>query len=260
MPVTLSLAMIVKDEEALIARVLDSAAPVCDEMVVIDTGSSDATPKIAAEHGATVHEVPWRDDFATARNASFAWCNCDWILWLDADDVLPEESRQIISGLKGWLHDGLDVVVGLYHYDIAEDGTVLLQTNRERLIRRESGLRWEGKIHEVIPIPTERSTYVPDLVIKHRPDRALRTRNTDRNLRILEKEVATGHARPRTLFYYANELYDHQLFDQAARAYSDYLAVENAGNVVAVVAGGFGGVVFGTRPARAGFSLTAFAM
>jgi glycosyltransferase involved in cell wall biosynthesis len=227
--VRLSLAMIVKNEETLIGRVLDSAATVCDELIVVDTGSTDATQTIAGERGASVHEVAWRDDFATARNASFAWCTGDWILWLDADDVLPAPTQQAIGALKDWLNDDVDAVAGPYHYSIADNGTVLLNVARERLIRRESGLRWEGKVHEVISMPAGRSVFVPELVIEHRPDPQRRALNVDRNVKILESEIAAGHPRPRTVFYYANELYDHQRWGEAAHWYREYLDADRLG-------------------------------
>jgi glycosyltransferase involved in cell wall biosynthesis len=226
MAVDLSLAMIVRDEESLIGRLLENAASVCEELVVIDTGSTDHTRTIAEAHGATVHEISWRDDFGTARNASFAWCTCRWILWLDADDVLPQETKEVIIGLKSWLHDDVDAVVGPYHYRIEKAGTVLLKVTRERLIRRESGLRWEGRVYEVIPLEGIRAVYVPELIIEHRPELDRRALNADRNIRMLQKEIEAGHPAPRTLFYYANELYDHGRYREAAKAYSDFIAVD----------------------------------
>ena len=226
MTVRLSLAMIVRDEESLIRRVLTDAGAVCDELVVVDTGSSDNTRAIAAEAGASVHEIPWRDDFATARNASFAWCSGDWILWLDADDVLPDLTKRAIIELKEWLPDDLDLVAGPYHYTIHDDGTVLLKVIRERLIRRQSGVRWEGRVHEVIPFDEARSILVPELVVEHRPAPDRRALNADRNIRILEREIEGGHPTPRTLFYYANELYDHLRYAEASNAYRNFLAAD----------------------------------
>ncbi len=215
--------MIVRDEERLIGRILGDASGVCDELVVIDTGSTDNTRAIARERGAQVHEIVWREDFATARNASLAWCTCPWILWLDADDILPHQTKETIMGLKGWLHDDVDVVMSPYHYIIDANDTVLLSVVRERLIRRESGLRWVGRIHEAIPLEGARSVLVPDLVVEHRPAAERRALNADRNLRSLERQVSSGHPEPRTLFYYANELYDHGRYQEAANAYRGYL-------------------------------------
>ena len=74
-----SLAMIVRDAEQDIGNVLDDAAVFCDELVVVDTGSVDATKKVAAEHGASVYDFEWIDDFSAARNASFDFCGGRWI-------------------------------------------------------------------------------------------------------------------------------------------------------------------------------------
>src|SRR5580692_9110946 len=84
-----SLAMIVRDAETQIEGVLEDASTFCDELIVVDTGSEDATKELAAARGAKVFEFEWIDDFAAARNASFEHCTGDWILWLDADDRIP---------------------------------------------------------------------------------------------------------------------------------------------------------------------------
>ena len=101
----LSLAMIVRDEASDLPRCLDSARGMVDEMVVVDTGSADATRDVAAAAGALVHDVPWRDDFAAARNASLDLCRGRWVLVLDADEVLAPSSAGL---LRAWVeaHDG----------------------------------------------------------------------------------------------------------------------------------------------------------
>ena len=83
--------MIAKDEEARLARCLDSVQGLVDEIVVVDTGSSDATVEVARRYGAKLGYFEWCDDFSAARNASLELATGDWILWLDPDDVLPGE-------------------------------------------------------------------------------------------------------------------------------------------------------------------------
>ncbi len=221
--------MIVKDEERLLGRLLTDAARVCDELVVIDTGSSDRTREIAEKHGAKVYDVAWRGDFATARNASFAWCSEEWILWLDADDVLPPSTLGAIETLKVWLEgqEDVDAVVGPYHYRIAEDDrTVLTGWSRERILRRAAGFKWEGRIAESIPLGDHRVAFVPELVIEHRPDLVSAARRRDRNLQMLESEIAAGHPTSLVLIRFANELADQGRDDDARRAYRDYLELD----------------------------------
>ena len=95
-PMDLTLCMIVKNEEATLSRTLDSVKGVVDEMVVLDTGSRDRTREIAREFGARVYDFEWCDDFAVARNECLKHAQGDWILVLDADEVLvPEIVPQI---------------------------------------------------------------------------------------------------------------------------------------------------------------------
>jgi glycosyltransferase involved in cell wall biosynthesis len=97
----LSICMIVKDGAAAgLSRCLASAGLCADEIVLVDTGSSDNTKEIAVEHGAMVYDFEWVNDFAAARNFSISKATKPWILWLDADDELPEETISVVNRLK----------------------------------------------------------------------------------------------------------------------------------------------------------------
>lgn len=87
----LSLCMIVKNEQETLAKCLNSVKGIVDEMIIVDTGSTDKTPKIAQQFGAKVHSFNWCDDFAKARNASLSYATGQWILVLDADEILDPE-------------------------------------------------------------------------------------------------------------------------------------------------------------------------
>ena len=91
-----SLTMIVKDEEKNLPHCLDSVRGIFDEIVVVDTGSTDRTRSSAREFGARVFEFPWIDDFAAARNASLAHATGDYAFWLDADDVIDPSRRETL--------------------------------------------------------------------------------------------------------------------------------------------------------------------
>ena len=91
--VTISLCMIVRDEEDVLGRCLESVRDLVDEIIIVDTGSKDRTKEIAAQFEARLFDFVWVDDFAAARNAAFAQASCDYCLWLDADDVLLEAEK-----------------------------------------------------------------------------------------------------------------------------------------------------------------------
>ena len=115
--VSVSLTMIVRDEEANIFKCLSSVAGLFDEIVVVDTGSKDRTREIAAEFGARVFDFVWVDDFAAARNAALARATGDYAFWLDADDVVDpperEKLRKLLDGLPGGRGGGRGSPVGL---------------------------------------------------------------------------------------------------------------------------------------------------
>lgn len=85
---TISLCMIVRNEEDVLGRCLASAADLMDEIIIVDTGSTDHTKEIAAEYTEKIYDFPWIDDFSAARNTAFSKANCDYCMWLDADDIL----------------------------------------------------------------------------------------------------------------------------------------------------------------------------
>ncbi|PET44572.1 glycosyltransferase family 2 protein, partial [Bacillus cereus] len=89
--ITISLCMIVKNEEHTLARCLDSIANIPDEIIIIDTGSTDNTKKIAATYTKHIFDFQWCNDFSQARNYSFQQATQEYILWLDADDILQPE-------------------------------------------------------------------------------------------------------------------------------------------------------------------------
>lgn len=105
---SLSLCMIVKDEEKSLPECLESVQGLVDEIVIVDTGSKDRTPEIAKEFGAKVFPFSWINDFAAARNESLRHATGDYILWLDADDRIPPEERDKFSLWKERLPEARD--------------------------------------------------------------------------------------------------------------------------------------------------------
>ena len=113
--ISVSLCMIVKNEEDVLERCLTSAAALADEIIIVDTGSTDRTKEIAARFTSLIFDFPWRDDFAAARNESFAHASMDYCMWLDADDVLLEADQAVFLALKETLDPAVSVVMAPYH-------------------------------------------------------------------------------------------------------------------------------------------------
>ena len=197
---TVSLCMIVRDEAPVLARCLESAAPLCEEILIADTGSVDETKSVAAQFTDRIYDFPWQDDFAAARNFIFSKAKADYQFWLDADDVLPPESLAALLAIRDTLT--ADVVMLPYHVGFDADGRPVCTFWRERLLRRECGFRWEGAVHEAVtPAGTILRVNAP---VEHHK---VHVNDPGRNLRIFEKQAECGHRfTAREHFYYAREL------------------------------------------------------
>ena len=222
--ITISLCMIVKDEEDVLARCLDSVSRVADEIIIVDTGSTDKTKEIAGQYTEKVYDFPWIEDFAAARNFSFSKAEMEYCMWLDADDILLEEDQNKLLQLKETLPADIDIVMMQYHTAFDEQGNPSFFYYRERIVRNHRGFFWKGAIHEVI-MHTGKTLY-SDAAVTHRK---LHPSDPDRNLRIFELQIAQGaQLSPRDLFYYGRELYYHKKYQQAAAAFTDLIAEKNA--------------------------------
>jgi glycosyltransferase involved in cell wall biosynthesis len=187
-----SLCMIVKNEEANLPDCLQSAADLVQEIVVVDTGSTDRTKEIAARFGARLFDFAWCDDFAAARNETLRHAAGDWIFWLDADDRLDAENRQRLRNLFAALRD--ENVVYLMTCRSPEGRTATL-ADLPRLFRNRPDIRWKYRIHEqIVPciLGLGGSARKTDVVIHHLgyQDEALFRRKLDRNRSLLERSVA----------------------------------------------------------------------
>ena len=217
--ITISLCMIVKNEEAVLARCLDSVRAATAEIIIVDTGSADQTRDIALSYTEKVFDFPWIDDFAAARNFSFSKAAMDYCMWLDADDVLPPEELQKLLALKETLAPDTDAVRMLYHTAFRPDGAPSFTYYRERLIRRKAGLSWVGAIHEAIPVSGKVVT--SDIAVCHRK---IGPGDPERNLRIFQKLLREGkELDPRQQFYYGRELFYHRQYAAAAGVLSRFL-------------------------------------
>jgi tetratricopeptide (TPR) repeat protein len=195
MPPKVSLCLIVKDEETHLPACLDLAADLVEEIIVVDTGSTDATREAARRCGARVYDFPWCDDFAAARNESLRHATGDWIFWLDADDRLDEANRLRLRTLFAGLPD--ENVAYLMKYVALDDGAPgrTSAVDHARLFRNDPQIHWEYRVHEQI-LPTigrlGGRMQPTDVVIYHLGyrDAAVVRRKLERNGRLLELDVA----------------------------------------------------------------------
>jgi glycosyltransferase involved in cell wall biosynthesis len=220
---TVSAALIVKNEEKTLGRCLASIDGAVDELVVVDTGSDDATKAVAASHGARVFDFTWQDDFAAARQYAFEQTTGDWVFWLDADDVVVGADR-----IRHVTANAAPDVTGFYwRYILGRDGRgqPTFTCWRERCVRNDGSSRWTGRVHEVLVARRPNAIVRTDeVIVEHHPEPS-RGERSHRNLRILEDECARGVAEPRMLFYLGREYADHGDLPRAIHTLQRYAAV-----------------------------------
>ncbi|MCL1463870.1 glycosyltransferase [Argonema galeatum] len=141
----LTLCAIVKNEEKSLSSCLSSVKGVVDEIVVVDTGSTDRTPEIAREFGAGVYHFEWCNDFAAARNESLKYVQGEWVLVLDADEVLTPE---IVPQLKQAILQADNLVVNLVREEVGATGSPYSLVSR--LFRNHPAVRFSRPYHEMV--------------------------------------------------------------------------------------------------------------
>jgi len=219
--IRLSLCMIVKDEEELLPQCLASVMGLVDEMVIVDTGSTDRTVEIAKSFGARVYHFDWIGDFAAARNAGLQRARGEWILSLDADEELPRSSWAPIRQVIEEYPEPTPLAVNVRIVNITGDLPSDLHVNHFlKLFRNVSGMEYRGAIHEQVQFQGELPPSITreDIVIRHYGYMAKVAgpkKKIERNLQILEKELADGQDKPFYLYHMGVSYY---LLGQHAKA------------------------------------------
>ena len=220
--ITISLCLIVKDEEQTLARCLNSVKSAVDEIIIVDTGSTDKTKSIAATYTDNVYDFTWINDFAAARNFAFSQATQDYLLWLDADDVLLDSDVQELLLLKQNCDSTVDSFTMNYNLSFDESGNVVSSLRRNRLVKRSKNFRWIGAVHEYLEVSGK--IINSDVSVTHKKEKH---DTYDRNLTIYENRLANGESfSPRDLYYYANELNDHKMYERAVEYYQKFLNTE----------------------------------
>ncbi len=220
--ISISVCLIVRDEEHTLGRCLQSVAGVGDEIIVVDTGSTDNTKAVAEALGATVFDFGWDDDFAAARNHAFDQAGMDYQLWLDADDILQPADRAKLHDLKATLDPAVDAVSMLYHTAFDAAGNPITTARRLRLVRR-GRFRWNGVVHEDLETTSGYTVVDSDIAVTHRKP-ASDTGPSPRNLDIYRRHFHSGRPmRPTDVFHYARELQMHHQFTEAIGYHRQFL-------------------------------------
>jgi glycosyltransferase involved in cell wall biosynthesis len=208
--------MIVKNEAANLSRCLDSVRNLPDELIIVDTGSSDATTEIAADHGARVLRFDFaRTDFAAARNHGLAQASGRWILVLDADETLHPESRARIQSLVAQSED-----TGYYF----ERDNHSAQTTRDYVVRlfpNRPEYRYKGRVHETIDasiLAAGGRLHQTTIRLDHSfaNDPAARRQRNLRYIEILKEELLADPSDSTRLDFLAAEYHQLEMFDEAA--------------------------------------------
>jgi len=222
----LSVAMIVKNEEDNIVQALDSINEIADEIIIVDTGSTDKTIEYCRSYPqAVIFEKTFNPfHFGEARNYSFSKCTGDWILWIDADDIVenPEGIKELIKR-DNKLVNGYSAI---YNYAFDKSGLCTSRHWKERLVKNDGSLKWEGVIHEAMTPNREVNILKTDkFSIKHCKDDADWKRSSQRNYNIVRTWVNDNDldaADPRNILHLANALLGLGEYDQAFQYFEEF--------------------------------------
>ncbi len=222
--ITISLCMIVKNEEKILARCLDTVADLVDEIVIVDTGSTDSTKQIAAKYTDRIYDFQWIDDFSAARNFAFSKATKEYIYSADADEVLDEENRERFRLLKENLLPEIEIVQMKYGNQF-QFGTVYNfdEEYRPKLFKRLREFVWEAPIHETMRL--QPIVFDSDIVITHLPQAS----HAKRDLANFHKHSFSGYRLSKRLHdMYARELFLAGDADDLRRAVGFF--IESAGD------------------------------
>jgi glycosyltransferase involved in cell wall biosynthesis len=217
---SISLSMIIKNEEKFLEGCLESVKGLVDEIIIADTGSTDHSKEIASRFGAKVIDFPWVGDFSAARNCSLEHCTRDWVLYLDADERLKEGQHSLVHQLiAASAITAYNVIIENPHS--LHQGTFNQENSYPRLFRKAAGIKFEGKVHEQLwPSLTKQKSVVRQskLVIHHLGyDQGYDVvkQKAERNLELLKSQFAENPDDAYAQFQIGNSLVVLQRYEEA---------------------------------------------
>ncbi|MBX4267581.1 tetratricopeptide repeat-containing glycosyltransferase family 2 protein [Clostridium estertheticum] len=227
----ISLCMIVKNEENYLPRCLESIKDVVDEIIIVDTGSTDRTIEIAKNYGAKVYYFKWNDSFSEARNESLKYATKDWILILDADDELHDDYKENFKVLLNTQldEDTLYFFETLSYYgDIVDTNCITVNLN-PRMFKNNRGIHYEGRIHnQLVYVQGKFDTICSSIKIHHYGylNKSITSKNKrDRNITILNEQIKKEPTNKFNYFNLGNEYTSLGDVKKALKYY--YKAYEN---------------------------------
>lgn len=200
--ITVSACLIVKNEESILRRCLDSIKDLVEEIIIVDTGSSDHTKEIASEYTDKVFDFEWINDFSAARNFAFSKATCEYIYSADADEILDEANREKFLKLKQVCLPEVEIVQFIYDNPTEINMAYnYLQELRPKLFKRLRTFTWIDPIHETVR--TAPVVFDSDIVILHRP----LANHSPRDFAAFKRVIAEGRMSDRLFSMYAKELF-----------------------------------------------------
>lgn len=240
--IKISAAVIVKNEEEDLPTWLESMRGLADEMIVVDTGSTDNTVAIARKAGAQVYDFPWIDDFAAAKNYAIEKTHGDWIILLDADEYIkPEDYAGVRQTIEKYDDDTqvIGFLCKLVNIDKNRNNAYKSSIYQIRIFRRLNNFRYKGMIHEALSYSgTEKKEvpYVDVFTIYHTGySSGISKQKNERNLRLLQKSQEKYGKRPLDDMYFADCYYGLGQYEKAISyaqkfIHGDYVNIAGMGH------------------------------
>ncbi len=225
----LTVCMIARNEEENLVRALDSVRGLADEVIVVDTGSTDGTRRVAESFGAAVIDHEWNDDFAEARNVALDNATGEYVLFLDADEhVSPESRGKVLSAIA----KGADAYFVRIESDVRSGAGRKYVNLLHRLFKNNKAIRYEGAVHEKIDASLKRigaAVEASEIVIVHSGyglDPCRMRSKLERNLRILKRMLVENPEDAVSLFHLGETLSMLGNHEEAVAAYEKSLAIQ----------------------------------
>lgn len=232
----LSLCVIARNNEAIIEQCLTSIKPWVDEMVVVDTGSTDKTPRIAESLGAKLGYFQWCDDFSAARNKSIELATGEWLFWMDTDDTIPQSCGARLRELADGEHPPNVGAYVMQTHCLGRCADELTTVDHVKLFRNHPQIRFEFRIHEQL-LPSIRGLGAEvvwtDIYVEHHGsnlEAEAKQAKYERDMRILGKEIEERPEHPFALFNLGMTYSDMQEHEQAVEYLERSLAVSSEGD------------------------------